>query len=469
MSLRDVCRAFAQDRSSRERPVTLPATMLLAEQLRARIVQDAVKRPPGDDLDAISGRIDAALAHGEAVSRKDLRHAPWCIFATRTPLAADSRRLDELLRQIAALGRPRPFRALAAAYLHYFDPASNPIRVVAAFLVRHIEHLGEPWTSAHRAAALFAPVTGAEQLAKMALAAGRTPDGVFAELGFPDPAPLAGFRKHAFFLGLEVIAKGDNAEPLGRLDLVRDWASADGKPRYEEARARVANALLLPFGEMKPAQHIRDRYLDVLLPILGDPRISPAKWVGCEQAASIVRRWLTEVALRQFFDVVDKIAPPDQWKYRRAFWNALYEREHVSDAWVVFETSGADVARRMFGKEISFGRFSGGQAGVQAGHSVLLLRIGSLVVAEWSHSSPCSIWDEAEGEASPRLSRPTYRIEDLKKSYFGDTSDDNLARQGVFWHRQSPSNRYKWQGRIAVFLRAHRNIVLRPSDYEVRP
>ena len=318
MSLRDICRAFTQDRPSQERPVPLPATMLLAERLGALTVQDAVKRPTDDDLDAISRRIDAALARGEAVARKDLRHAPWCIFTTRTPLAADPRRLDELLRQMAALGRSRPFRALGAAYLHYFDPASHPIRIVGAFLVRHIEHLGEPWKRAHRAVALFTPATGVEQLVKMALAAGRTPDAVFMELGFPDPTALAGFRKQAFFRGLEVIAKGDNADPLKRLDLVRDWAFADGKPRYEEARARVANALLLPFGQMsrtnRSAIDTSRRIADI-----GRPRISPAKWVGCEQAEAIIRRWLTEVALRQFFEVVDIVAAPDQWNYRRAF------------------------------------------------------------------------------------------------------------------------------------------------------
>lgn len=461
MSLRDVCRAFAQDRPSRERPVPLPATMLLAERLGALMVQDAVKRPPGDDLDAISGRIAAALARGEVASRKDLRHAPWCIFATRTPLAADSRRLDELLRQIAALGRPRPFRALAAAYLHYFDPASNPVRVVAAFLVRHIEHLGEPWTSAHRAAALFTPATGTEQLAKVALTAGRTPDAVFRELGFPDPTMLADFRKHTFFRGLEVIAKGDNADPLKRLDLVRDWASANGKPRYEEARARVANALLLPFGETTPAQDMRDRYLAVVLPILGDPRISPGKWVGCENAEKIVRRWLTEASLRQFFEVVDKVATPEHWIYRRAFWSGLHDRGYIGEAWVVFDGYGASEARRIFGKEISFGVFEGG--GVQQGHSTLLLRIGSLVVAEWSHNGKCRIWDEDSGIPAPRLFQKNYSAADLRKEY----AQSGPSGQGIFSHHGSLT--YSWQKNIAAFLKARRNIVLRPSDYEVRP
>ncbi len=189
--------------------------------------------------------------------------------------------------------------------------------------------------------------------------------------------------------------------------------------------------------------------------------------MGCEAAEAIVRRWLTEASLRQFFEVVDKVAAPEHWIYRRAFWNALYQNKYIDEAWVVFESNGASTAAKMFGKDISFSRFTGGQTGVQNGHSVLILRIGSLVVAEWSHSSPCSIWDESQGEVSPKLFRPSYAVSDLKKAYQGDASGDNLARQGVFWHRGSET--YSWQTRIAAFIKRRRNILLRRSDYEVRP
>jgi len=165
--------------------------------------------------------------------------------------------------------------------------------------------------------------------------------------------------------------------------------------------------------------------------------------------------------LQQFFDVVDKVAQPDQWKFRRAFWNALYERGYISDAWVVFESNGAGVARRMFGKEISFGVFESG--GVQPGHSALLLRIGSLVVAEWSHNGKCRIWDEDSGIPAPRLFQKNYNAAELRTEY----AQSGPSGQGIFSHHGSLT--YSWQKNIAAFLKARRNIVLRPSDYEVRP
>lgn len=465
MNLRDACRVFAQDRPNREKSLPSPATALLAERLDALIVASAGAPLPNDDLDAISRRIDQALATGAPVSRKDLRHSPWCIFSTQTPLATDPGRLNELLRQIVALGRPRLFRTLAAAYLHFFDPNAVAVRSVAAFLVRHIEDLGRPWTRAHREVELFNPAAGVERVAAKALARGCAPDAVFKELGFHDPAALAGFRKRAFLRGLELIANGGNAEPLKRLNLVRDWASVDGKPRYEEARAQVANALLLPFGETTPDEHIRDKYLGVVLPLLGDPRTSPGRWVGCERAEAIVRRWLTEASLRQFFEVVDQVAAPEHWIYRRAFWNALYERNYIDEAWVVFESHGAKEAKRMFGKDISFAVFEGG--GVQTGHSTLLLRIGSLVVAEWSHNGKCSIWDEDLGETAPRLFQRTYDASALRKEIAPSRPGQRGSPdQGVFIHHGSLS--YSWQMNIAAFLKKRRNINLRESDYRVR-
>src|SRR5258706_2281895 len=91
------------------------------------------------------------------------------------------------------------------------------------------------------------------------------------------------------------------------------------------------------------------------------------------EAATIVRRWLTKQSLRQFLEVVDQTADDRMWKHRRAFWGAVYDRGLISDAWVVFTPLGADVARRTFGKEISFATFDRGS--VLKGQAVLLVPV----------------------------------------------------------------------------------------------
>ncbi|NLH82867.1 MAG: hypothetical protein GX458_18785, partial [Phyllobacteriaceae bacterium] len=187
------------------------------------------------------------------------------------------------------------------------------------------------------------------------------------------------------------------------------------------------------------------------------------RWTACPISRQIARRWLTELTLRQFLDVVDRVAAENQWKYRRAFWNALWEKDAVDAAWVIFESHGAHEARRMFGEEIEFGRFDGP---VQPGHAVLLMKIGRLTVAEWSHASPCTVWDAARDEHGPPLYRALYPPETLKKPHLAATSEDDLAGRGVFYHRGSAS--YAWQERIADFLRRHARVNLTRNSYWVR-
>jgi hypothetical protein len=193
---------------------------------------------------------------------------------------------------------------------------------------------------------------------------------------------------------------------------------------------------------------------------MGDPRTNASGWIGCDGAALVVRKWLTELALRQFFDIVDKVAPAELWGHRRAFWGALEKKGYIDDAWVVFEGHGASAARSAFGREISFGTFSSG--GVQPGHSVLLLRIGTLVVIEWSHNGKCRIWDENSGERPPALFQSAYRAVDLRK----EVSQAGPTGQGIFVHHGSSN--YHWQAQIAAFLKERRNIRLAKSSYELR-
>ena len=43
------------------------------------------------------------------------------------------------------------------------------------------------------------------------------------------------------------------------------------------------------------------------------------------------KRWLVKASLRQFLDVVDRVAPPQQWEYRRTFWTAVHEAGLIDD------------------------------------------------------------------------------------------------------------------------------------------
>jgi chemotaxis protein MotB len=208
----------------------------------------------------------------------------------------------------------------------------------------------------------------------------------------------------------------------------------------------AVGAAIEPFGDTMPGKELRDRFLSFALKLLGDPRVNALRWQGCLKARDIACRWLTEQSLRQFFEVVDHVARPEHWNYRHAFWNALYEKNYIYDAWVVFDRYGAAEARRMFQGKISFATFN---ETVQQGHAVLLLRIGSLIIAEWSHTGSCRIWDTSKGESGPQLYKNRYRKVELQAQ---------VNPEGVFGH-YNPTG-YFWQRKIAEYLRSRCNIVL---------
>ena len=219
-------------------------------------------------------------------------------------------------------------------------------------------------------------------------------------------------------------------------------------------RATAVGAAIEPFGDTMPGKELRDRFLSFALKLLGDPRVNALRWQGCLKARDIACRWLTEQSLRQFFEVVGHVARPEHWNYRHAFWNALYEKNYIYDAWVVFDRYGAAEARRMFQGKISFATFN---ETVQQGHAVLLLRIGSLIIAEWSHTGSCRIWDTSKGESGPQLYKNRYRKAELQAQ---------VNPEGVFGH-YNPTG-YFWQRKIADYLRSSCNIVLYKTDYQVR-
>lgn len=440
----------------------VPAMAEVAARLAS--IEEKIERPKPDELIVICRRIDAALAAGEPLSRRDLRLAPWCLWAPDMPLAEIPGRLQMLLDYVAVAGRAKLFKTLAMAWGHAFALDRAGIAPVGQFLASRPHLLGEKWAAALRLWPLFDPQRGPRALAETAIAVGKSPEIVLEEAGVGDFAKCLGYVFSSYALGLGLLEHGAQRDPERRLVTLHSWIfDKDHKLRHGSLAAPAVRAAIEPFAEAMPEKGIRDRYIAFALSLLGDPRSQSHRWTNCRKSQDIMRRWLTEQTLRQFFDVVDRVAPEGHWKYRRAFWNALYARNLIDEAWVVFEYHGQNEARRMFGKDLEFGTISG--SGIQAGHSVLLLRIGTLTVAEWSHNSPCSIWDENANEGGPHLYGKHYEANNLKKKFIGSTSGNNMEKQGVFYHWGSEN--LTWQRRVARFLKTRRGISIPEHEYRV--
>ena len=461
MSLRQALNTFA-----RSEPVTivLPKTTATSEanERLAKIFGEVGKRqPPAENLDDFSWRITYLLERDDPIDRRDLLRAPWCIWTSARPLSRKPALVQRLLARILKAGHRNVYRMLAAAWLHNFKFGDLCVRLIGDFLKEHIGDLGHPWKEAQTALHIFDAATGPKVIVDAAFQDDCTPDDILSRIGFRDRPPALGYREHLYGLGFERYIKATNTDPLDRLRIIRNWTYADGKVRFLPLKTAAVRAALDPFGDEMPDEKTRDTVLDFTLQLLQDPRLRPEGWTGCPKSELIARRWLTEQSLRQFFGVLNRFGRKDQWAYQRAFWMALYQRHYIDDAWVVFESAGAREARRMFGQNAGFGRIEG----FQPGHSVLLLNIRGLTVAEWSHNNPCSIWDEADGSIGPKLSQSSYSASELKKQHRGDNTPANMISQGIFWHYGAV--RYRWQSQIADYLRKQRGLILEPSDYRV--
>jgi hypothetical protein len=145
------------------------------------------------------------------------------------------------------------------------------------------------------------------------------------------------------------------------------------------------------------------------------------------------------------------------WRYRRRFWEAIHAKGMIESAWVVFDASGADLAKYTFGKQIKFGRFDGS---VQKGHAVLLLSIGGSLVAEWSHNGRCHIWND--GTQGPKLFQSYYSPESLRASGNG-----NLNTPSRFSQVHDGSESYSWQGKVATRIHSITGVRIRPVEYRI--
>jgi len=187
-----------------------------------------------------------------------------------------------------------------------------------------------------------------------------------------------------------------------------------------------------------------------LLKYIGDPRLRPAAWFGVnEKALALFKRWLIGASLEAFFQIIEKVAEPGHWKYRKSFWISYFEQDSISDAWIVLGRDARRLARRFEGLSGNYGRLEG--AKVLGNHCVLLMHIGDLVIADWSHNGKCRVWLRND-EKAPALYSSKYRGDDLRAAALEEIS-----------HFGSESGR--WQSQISYAVRDRTGISVSREQY----
>lgn len=342
---------FALQSLARPVPVPLPAVPRCVE---ACVQATAGLADGGEPIDrerlaALVARFRHACRQGtlDGLSAREWRDVVWGIWDGSEPLADIAVFFGALVERLRA-GSRSLCRKLVLSFLIAFDAAKKSVREIGGVLHNAVMAHEWEWAARQQRFRLFEVDQAPVALAAFILESTTPIEALLREAGISGSRRFGGMEAAAFKhalrrLRVRLEAGSANAMPL--LNRVLDWAVIEGQLAFPNLRREIAETLLLPWQVSTPAEALQERILAFLLRHLKDPRIEPLKWQGVgDEAMRVIRRWLTRAALEQFLQIVDKVAEPDHWRYRRAFWMAYYEKKAIDEAWVVFAPAAEQIA-----------------------------------------------------------------------------------------------------------------------------
>jgi hypothetical protein len=395
-----------------------------------------------EERDTFLARVSAAPL--EALRPSDMR---WLLKTVW-----EDERYPDLARGAlrAGLGRRRRTfdQSIIAGYLSHY-PVAHPVfdELVAAVRVA-AERNDWAWRERGRTWNLWDPEAGPRRLGAALVTSKAAPLESLRSAGFDLESANAAFVRACFETACRIAAFGTKgvAEEQGS----RLIALVDAVGGNMSMPPILVYGLLKPWRGGNPSDGHRARISRLLATRIGDPRLDRSRWdnickrleeqdVGgdVEDVLGIYRRWVVQAAVRQFFEIVAKSTnDPMQWAQRTKFWLAYVDSGVIGDAWFAFGPRAEASSRRVSERDASLkhGSITTG-SGAESSHSSLLMSLGDLRIAEWSHNGACRFWMNGDRSA-PQLHQKKYDSGRLKAMSGGEG----------FTHISHTSN---WQGRFA--------------------
>lgn len=415
-------------------PPGLPALKPLAAAAE-RVLQrwpDVVPNPPERDREGLVQRMKAHLDQDRwAGVRMSLVSA-----AARAAFDEVRRQRSDLaglrafyLEEIRASTRPTFLGAMTAVYLESFVPDAPHTRDLARALGDVRARMGARWRKLVDAVPELLDPSAAPDAIARKMVGMRSPWIDLKELGLRAPhAPgLMDFAHLAYVARLE-----PHLKRRAELDQLFAWLKPDGQASARMSGAPEAiSAVLGHWRTSAPAPDDLSVITQSLVGLYGDPRVRRGgAWAGvASDRLAVIMRWLTGENIRFFMDVVSAVEDSHMWEPRRRFWLKLHAQRRIDAAWVAFSSSGAEYARRVLASRgargvLNYGRQSAG--GARANTSLLILKSGSKIIVEGSHSYKVHVFREADPRA-PTLYQGEYDCERIRltsgaeaKAHLGD-------------------------------------------------
>lgn len=440
-----------------------PEPMRLRKTVAALQQAGGVERS-NQSIAEVQERIALAAEQDMSVlSRRDLREGCRSFLYPPHPPGRSPQIGDKLVGEVIALQRRAAYLALIDAYLDGFEHGDPDIVRLAQALAKSSKSWPwrptDLWPERLKAFNLFDPVEAPSRIAAAILRSNDPVRGILTGAGLDSEGRrLGGLAETAFRAACQVVAEKPSESVRPWQARLIAWATDNGKPLdFPKAWPNYAGALFRPWIGKEPAPDHRAQLIEAALAYAGDPRVSEARWrpVRAEfgDAYDVIVRWLTKASVEQFFDIVSETMTdrPDMWEQRRRFWTRYLKADKISAAWVAFGSDGAAratrVARSSGDRGLSmFGKLSSG-SGRTPQHASLIMRIGDLVVAEWSHNGKCYFWRYNDKAAPKLFLHNTRGWADYDPSELMGAPLDATHNSG-------------WEARIAGILRDHAGVRL---------
>lgn len=394
----------------------------------------------------------------ENLRLKDLKHISFCLWCKSDVLANDMSFLKAFYGQCIKHHKKSICKAWVWSYLINYKQEDEATYNVGIHIKQFVEHWDWPWLDRHKEFGLFHS-SAAKDMGEFILISPRVACDLMAERGLTDRSLQQGGLALACFenalrLYIDIANRTAPHDVINFIDKLKNWAClGTSEFVYELAKTRFMESLLLPWISIEPPEDVKKKTQNLLIDMFGDPRLNSHKWHIDESAKSVIFRWLVKSSLEQFLKVVDELADDYQWEYRRAFWMGYYNKGVISDAWVAFARNGELEVKRLAQQhsEDSWLSFGVLENYTNKDHAVLILKLGDITIADFSHMGKCRIWKTASLDA-PKLGQKSY----TRKSLAMNFSDE-------FAHNSSVS--FAWQRKIAEKIRQMTGINLAEQDY----
>jgi hypothetical protein len=253
-------------------------------------------------------------------------------------------------------------------------------------------------------------------------------------------------------LKLAAIRNAVALEDVSTIHRILDWSfeKEHGIPLGD-----FYEAMLLRFESQTPPAQVQKLLLSKAVEQYGDPRIH--EWPGLtgidgharrERCRSTIKRWLSIEYLDLFIEIIEETAVDRQFSPRKSFWLKYFEADLILDITLVL-ASDADKVARKAQQRMDHAEYMQWSTlnGALSNQSVLLMRIGDLIIAEWSHSGAIRFWD-VDNHSAPHFHM---------KSYYGHTLRNNSLtvkvggklRDSIIHHENGQWMR--WAGQVIEY------------------